>query len=70
MDEIEDNDDNVTLAHEDVQEFITKMGYQYSPMLIAAVMMVQAMKLYRSHLTDKEYDMIMANIFQSRKRIK
>ena len=70
MDKIKDEDDKVTLAHEDVQEFIQKMGYQYSPMMIAAVMIVQAMRLYKSSLNQEEYDMMMSNIFQSRNRIK
>lgn len=70
MDKIKDEDDKVTLAHEDVQEFIQKMGYQYSPMTIAAVMIVQAMKLYKFSLNQEEYDMMMSNIFQSRNRIK
>jgi len=64
------DDKEVTLAHEDVQEFITKMEYQYTPMLIAAVMIVQAMRLYKVHLTSDDYNMMMSNIFQSRNRIK
>ena len=70
MDKIKDEDDKVTLAHEDVQEFIQKMGYQYSQMMIAAVMIVQAMRLYKFSLNQEEYDMMMSNIFQSRNRIK
>ncbi|NDG32382.1 hypothetical protein EB118_20190 [bacterium] len=70
MDEIRGDDDNITMANEDVQEFIVKMGYQYSPMMTAAVMMVHSMKLYRQHLSDEDYEMMMTNIFQSRNRIK
>lgn len=59
----------IDLAHEDVQEFIRKMGYQYSPMMIAACMMVHTMRLYKTHLSDLEFEMVMNKIFGERHRI-
>ena len=56
-------------AHEDVQEFIQKMSYQYTPMMIAACMMVHSMRIYRTHLSNLEYEMIMNKIFGERHRI-
>ena len=69
---IESDDDNqksIDLAHEDVMEFIQKMSYQYTPMTIAACMMVHTLRLYRTHLNDIEYEMMMNKIFESRHRI-
>jgi hypothetical protein len=57
-------------AHEDVQEFIQKMSYQYTPMMIAACMMVHTLRMYRRHLNDQEYDMMVRKIFEDRNRIK
>ena len=59
----------IDLAHEDVQEFIRKMSYQYTPMMIAACMMVHSMRLYKTHLSNLEYEMIMNKIFGERHRI-
>ena len=72
MDLESDEDEHRMLdnAHEDVREFIQKMHYQYTPMTIAACMMVHTLRLYRRHLSDVEYDMITQKIFEDRNRIK
>lgn len=66
----EEEDGNVTMAHEDAREFVQKMSYQYSPMMIAAVMMVTSIKMYRDYLNHEDFEMMMAKIFTERNRVK
>lgn len=67
---MKDYDGDITTAHEDAREFVQKMSYQYSPMMIAAVMMVTSIKMYRDYLNHQDFEMMMAKIFTERNRVK
>jgi hypothetical protein len=51
-------------------EFTGHMVGQYDPMEVAAIMMTQALTIYKSALSEEEYNQMVDNISASRSKIK
>jgi hypothetical protein len=50
-------------------EFTGQMVGQYDPMEVAAIMMAQALSLYRTTMSDEDYNRMVDNISSSRDQV-
>ena len=64
------NDDKLQQCYDNFIEFTDHMVGVHGAMPVAAVMMTQAMSIYRSSLTEDEYQKIIDTISASRKQVK
>lgn len=64
------NDDQLQQCYDNFIEFTDHMVGVHGAMPVAAVMMTQAMSIYRSSLTEDEYQKIIDTISASRNQVK
>lgn len=64
------NDDKLQQCYDNFIEFTDHMVGVHGAMPVAAVMMTQAMSIYRSSLTEDEYQKIIDTISASRDQVK
>lgn len=64
------NDDKLQQCYDNFIEFTDHMVGVHGAMPVAAVMMTQAMSIYRSSLTEDEYQKIIDTISASRNQVK
>ena len=64
------NDDKLQQCYDNFIEFTDHMVGVHGAMPVAAVMMTQAMSIYRSSLTGDEYQKIIDTISASRNQVK
>lgn len=51
-------------------DFAVKLSEEHSPLEVAAIMMTQALSIYRSALSDEEYNAMVDTISDSRSLVK
>lgn len=61
--------DNSDQAAEDVAEFITKALYQYEPLLIGSLLVINGLGIFRSLLQEADYEEICQKIYSDRERV-
>ena len=64
------NDDKLQRLYSNFLEFADHMCVENGPMEVAAVMMAQSLTIYKSALTEDEYNAIVDNISASRGKVK
>lgn len=64
------NDDKLQQCYDNFIEFTDHMVGVHGAMPVAAVMMTQAMSIYRSSLTEDEYHKMVDTISASRNQVK
>lgn len=63
-------DDNLQNLYDNFLEFADQMCGEHGPMEVAAIMMAQALTIYKSALSESEYNQIVDNISASRDKVK
>jgi len=63
-------DDKLQRLYNNYLEFTDHMCIEHSPMEVAAIMMTQALSLYRSSLNEDEYNNMVDMISASRSQVK
>jgi hypothetical protein len=61
--------DNLEKLYNNYLEYTDHMVGVYGPMEVAAIMMAQALSIYRSGLTDEEYNQMVDSISASRNKV-
>jgi hypothetical protein len=64
------NDDKLQRLYSNFLEFADHMCVENGPMEVAAVMMAQSLTIYKSALSEDEYNAIVDNISNSRDKVK
>jgi|LauGreDrversion4_2_1035121.scaffolds.fasta_scaffold108497_4 hypothetical protein len=64
------NDDKLQLLYSNFLEFTDHMCVEHSPMEVAAIMMTQALSLYRTNMNEDEYNQMVDMISASRTQVK
>jgi hypothetical protein len=64
------NDDKLQLLYSNFLEFTDHMCVEHSPMEVAAIMMTQALSLYRTNMNEDEYHQMVDMISASRTQVK
>jgi hypothetical protein len=64
------NDDKLQRLYGTFLEFADHMCAENSPMAVAGIMMAQALTIYKSALSEDEYNQIVDNISSSRDKVK
>ena len=64
------NDDKLQRLYSNFLEFADHMCVENGPMEVAAVMMAQSLTIYKSVLSEDEYNAIVDNISASRGKVK
>jgi hypothetical protein len=65
----EETNDKLDALYMNFLKFTDVMAEEYSAPAIAGVMMAQAMTLYRSILSEEDYDSLIHNIYESRMKV-
>ena len=56
--------------HQKVLDFADEMlDKDYNPLEVAAAQMVNAMRIYRTIMPEDQYDSMMKNVFETRKKV-
>ena len=63
-------DDKLQRLYNTFLEFADHMCTENGPMEVAAIMMTQALTIYKSALSEEEYNQMVDNISASRSKIK
>jgi hypothetical protein len=63
-------DDKLQRLYNNFLEFADHMCTENSPMEVAAIMMTQSLTIYKSALSEDEYNQMVDNISASRSKIK
>lgn len=58
------------MAAEDVAEFIKKALYQYEPFLIGSLLVIQGLGIFKSLLSEEDYEEICEKIYNDRSRVR
>lgn len=64
------SDDNIEELYQQIWTLTSQLLLSNSPVAIAAVLSAQAMTIYRTTLTEDEYESIAYTIYNSRDRVK
>jgi hypothetical protein len=64
------NDEKLQRLYSKFLEFADHMSVEHRPMEVAAIMMAQALTIYKSALSEDEYNAIVDNISNSRDKVK
>ncbi len=62
-------DTELQLAFDDTMDYLDRALLQHHPYALAAVMINLGFSLYKSSLTEVEYDMLIADIYSKRNKI-
>jgi hypothetical protein len=62
--------DNLQNLYSSYLEFTSEMVEQYGAMEVAAIMMTQALSIYRTSLDEIDYNKMVDNISSSRNKVK
>jgi len=63
-------DDKLQHVYDQCLEFTSHMVEQYGGMEVAAIMMTQALSIYKTALSDTDYNRMVDSISDSRDRVK
>ena len=64
------NDDKLQQLYNNFLEFADHMSVEHSPMAVAAIMMAQALTIYKSAMSEEDYNRIVDNMSSSRDKVK
>jgi hypothetical protein len=64
------NDEKLQRVYDTFLEFADHMCAENSPMVVAGIMMAQALTIYKSALSEEEYNQMVDNISSSRAKVK
>jgi hypothetical protein len=64
------SDKKLQQLYDNFLEFADHMCVEHGPMEVAAVMMAQSLTIYKSALSEEEYNKIVDNISASRDKVK
>lgn len=64
------SDEQLQDLYDDYLEFTSQMITEATAMSVAAIMLAQALSIYRTALNDEEYNMMMDSISDSRDQVK
>lgn len=64
------NDDKIEDLYNSYLHFTDKMVGEYDPVEVAAIMIIQALSIYRTVLSDDEYNNMVDNISDRRDQVK
>lgn len=64
------NDEKLQRLYDTFLEFADHMCTENSPMEVAAIMMAQALTIYKSAMSEEDYNRIVDNISSSRDKVK
>jgi hypothetical protein len=62
--------DNLNELYNSYLEFTSEMVERFGPMEVAAIMMTQALSIYRTSLDEIDYNNMVDNISSSRDKVK
>jgi hypothetical protein len=62
-------DTELQLAFDDTMDYLDRALLQHHPYALAAVMVNLGFSLYKSSLSEVEYDMLIADIYSKRNKI-
>ena len=63
-------DDKLQLLYSNFLEFADRMSEEHGTMEVAAIMMTQALTIYKSTMSEEDYNRIVDNISASRDKVK
>jgi hypothetical protein len=63
-------DERLEELYEVYLKFADSMAADYGPLPVAAIMIAQALTIYKSALSPEEFDLMVDNISQSRDQVK
>ena len=63
-------DDKLQDLYNSFLEFADQMCGEYGPMEVAAIMMTQALTIYKSAMSEDDYNRMVDNISASRNKVK
>ena len=64
------NDDQLQELYNNFLEFADNMCAEHGPMEVAAIMMAQALTIYKSAMNENDYNRMVDNISASRDKVK
>ena len=64
------NDDKLQRLYNNFLEFADHMCTENSPMEVAAIMMAQSLTIYKSAMSEDDYNRMVDNISASRNKVK
>ena len=64
------NDEKLQRLYSNFLEFADHMCTENSPMEVAAIMMTQALTIYKSAMSEEDYNRMVDNISSSRDKVK
>jgi two-component SAPR family response regulator len=64
------NDDQLQELYNNFLEFADSMCAEHGPMEVAAIMMAQALTIYKSAMSENDYNRMVDNISASRDKVK
>ena len=64
------NDDKLQQLYNNFLEFADHMCVEHSPMEVAAIMMAQALTIYKSTMSDEDYNSMVDSISSSRNKVR
>jgi hypothetical protein len=62
--------DNLQQLYDNFLEFADHMCAEHSPMEVAAIMMAQSLTIYKSAMSEDDYNRMVDNISASRDKVK
>jgi hypothetical protein len=63
-------DTKLQRLYEQYLEFTDHMCFEHSSLEVAAIMMAQSLTIYKSALSEEEYNLMVDNISNSRNKVK
>ena len=66
---MKNKDTKLQLAFDDTMDYLDRALLQHHPYALAAVMVNLGFSLYKSSLTEVEYDMLITEIYNKRNKI-
>jgi hypothetical protein len=63
-------DNELEVLYQKFWEFVSKQMYDYDPMAIAGVMSAQAMTIYKTTMSEENFERIAESIYESRTQVK
>lgn len=66
---MKNKDTELQLAFDDTMDYLDRALLQHHPYALAAVMINLGFSLYKSSLTEVEYDMLITDIYSKRNKI-
>jgi len=63
-------DEDLQKVYDRYMDLTADLSEEFSPLAIAGVMVAQAMSIYRTTMSEEDYEAITANIYELRNKVK